>query len=102
MSTELTLRVHTGSIQRGEIRDLYEAIEMASRGEPVTITRYGKTLRLVPAEEACGPCQEGRHEDCLVVWSQDSADGCGCDQRSVHNRITAERVAIYRRSRSLR
>jgi hypothetical protein len=110
MSTDITLKIHTGSIPRGlvesgsEYRRLYEVIDEAARnGTPVTITRYGKVLRLVPAEDtSCGPCREGRHEDCLVVWSQNPAKGCGCDQRTVHNRIQAERVALYRASRRTR
>jgi hypothetical protein len=102
MSTELTLGIYTGSISRGEILDLYKAIDEAARhGTPVTITRYGKALVLLPAAEAssCDPCREGRHEDCLVVWAQNPESSCGCDQITIHKRITAERVALYRASR---
>jgi hypothetical protein len=56
VSTDLTLGIYTGSIGRGEILDLYKAIDEAARnGTPVTIIRYGKDLRLVPVGEPVAP-----------------------------------------------
>jgi hypothetical protein len=99
---EIELKIYTGSIQRGsEYHRLYTAIDEAARnGASVTITRGSKTFRLVPEPQGCVPCQDGRHEDCVLIWtSNPDSDSCGCDQRSLHARQLAERVAAYRLSR---
>ena len=114
MSTELTLGIYAGSIPRGldssgsEYRRLYEAIDAAAlNGEPFAIIRYGRRLTVTLEDAAgCRPCREGRHEDCQLVWSSDSDETCGCDQRTLHAQLRGERgrelaarVALYRESR---
>jgi hypothetical protein len=50
----------------------------------------------------CGPCEEGRHEDCPRhhnASGEQAGYRCGCDQRRMHSQVIAAQIAFIRASR---
>jgi hypothetical protein len=90
-----------------------DAVEAAMSGKVTWVTQGGRRIAaIVPVEVAvaaigqpgpvavCGACKDSRHEDCAQYYS--GAGDCGCDQRTLHGRIMADKVAMARLARRYR
>ena len=101
MPGEVRLEIYKGSISVREFRELRDAADAADEsGEVTYLTSNGhRVAKIVPVDESdtCGPCTDGRHEDC--PRHHPGGGSCGCDQRSVHLCIESAQISRLQMSR---